>query len=70
VKQTFDALIHFIFEGSFLALSTFGRTVNASESVFAQMCTSRFIRGLPTFSSVFASLIAHAMLQKKNRNEN
>jgi len=37
VKQTFDALIHFIFEGSFLALSTFGRTVNASESVFAQM---------------------------------
>ncbi|KAI0248624.1 Emopamil-binding protein [Lactifluus subvellereus] len=34
---TFDALIHFIFEGSFLALSTFGRTVNASEGPFAQM---------------------------------
>ncbi|KAH9992030.1 Emopamil-binding protein [Russula vinacea] len=34
---TFDALIHFIFEGSFLALSTFGRTVNASSGVFAQM---------------------------------
>ncbi|KAI0301182.1 Emopamil-binding protein [Multifurca ochricompacta] len=34
---TFDALIHFIFEGSFLALSTFGRTVNASSGVFADM---------------------------------
>ncbi|KAH9985074.1 Emopamil-binding protein [Russula compacta] len=34
---TFDALIHFIFEGSFLALSTFGRTVNTSTGVFAQM---------------------------------
>ncbi|KAN0118584.1 Emopamil-binding protein [Russula decolorans] len=34
---TFDALIHFIFEGSFLALSTFGRTVNASSGAFAQM---------------------------------
>ncbi|KAH9028350.1 Emopamil-binding protein [Lactarius pseudohatsudake] len=34
---TFDALIHFIFEGSFLALSTFGRTVNASPGAFAQM---------------------------------
>jgi hypothetical protein len=34
---TFDALIHFTFEGSFLALSTFGRTVNASSGPFAQM---------------------------------
>lgn len=34
---TFDALIHFIFEGSFLALSTFGRTVNASSGAFSQM---------------------------------
>ncbi|KAH9060458.1 Emopamil-binding protein [Lactarius vividus] len=35
--QTFDALIHFIFEGSFLALSTFGRTVNGSSGAYAQM---------------------------------
>ncbi|KAF8264758.1 Emopamil-binding protein [Lactarius quietus] len=34
---TFDALIHFIFEGSFLALSTFGRTVNTSSGAFAEM---------------------------------
>ncbi|KAN0127607.1 Emopamil-binding protein [Lactarius tabidus] len=34
---TFDALIHFTFEGSFLALSTFGRTVNTSSGAFAQM---------------------------------
>ncbi|KAH8825328.1 Emopamil-binding protein [Flagelloscypha sp. PMI_526] len=33
----FDALIHFIFEGSFLYLSTFGRTVNTSEGMFATM---------------------------------
>ncbi|EIM85774.1 Emopamil-binding protein [Stereum hirsutum FP-91666 SS1] len=34
---TFDALIHFIFEGSFLWLSTFGRQVNTSTGPFAQM---------------------------------
>ncbi|KAI0057795.1 Emopamil-binding protein [Artomyces pyxidatus] len=34
---TFDALIHFIFEGSFLWLSVFGRTVNASTGPFAEM---------------------------------
>ncbi|KAH9979959.1 Emopamil-binding protein [Lactifluus volemus] len=34
---TFDALIHFAFEGSFIALSTFGRTVNTSKGIFAQM---------------------------------
>lgn len=38
--QTFDALIHFIFEGSFLALSTFGRTVNTSSGALAEMCAS------------------------------
>ncbi|KAA1469705.1 Emopamil-binding protein [Dentipellis sp. KUC8613] len=34
---TFDALIHFIFEGSFLWLSTFGRQVNTSTGPFAEM---------------------------------
>ncbi|KAI0289188.1 Emopamil-binding protein [Russula brevipes] len=34
---TFDALIHFIIEGSFIALSTFGRTVNTSAGPFAEM---------------------------------
>ncbi|KAI0266084.1 Emopamil-binding protein [Gloeopeniophorella convolvens] len=34
---TFDALIHFIFEGSFLWLSTFGRTVDTSVGPLAQM---------------------------------
>lgn len=33
----FDALIHFIFEGSFLWLSTFGRQVNTSTGMFAEM---------------------------------
>lgn len=37
--QAFDALIHFIFEGSFLYLSTFGREVNTSVGPFAEMCT-------------------------------
>lgn len=33
--QAFDALIHFSFEGSFLYLSTFGRSVNISQGPFA-----------------------------------
>ncbi|KAF7985571.1 hypothetical protein HWV62_3845 [Athelia sp. TMB] len=33
----FDAMIHFSFEGSFLALSTFGRQVNTSVGPFAEM---------------------------------
>jgi len=33
----FDALIHFIIEGSFIALSTYGRTVNTSSGMFAEM---------------------------------
>lgn len=37
VWLAFDALIHFIFEGSFLALSTFGRTVNTSSGMFAEI---------------------------------
>ena len=37
--QAFDPLIHFIFEGSFLYLSTFGREVNTSVGPFAEMCT-------------------------------
>ncbi|CAO3651082.1 unnamed protein product [Cunninghamella echinulata] len=32
---TFDALIHFIFEGSFVYHSTFGRTVNTGKNMFA-----------------------------------
>ncbi|CAO3652522.1 unnamed protein product [Cunninghamella blakesleeana] len=32
---TFDALIHFIFEGSFVYHSTFGRTVNTGKDMFA-----------------------------------
>lgn len=35
--QAFDALIHFSFEGSFLYLSTFGRSVNASQGPFASL---------------------------------
>jgi len=34
---TFDAFIHVIFEGSFIALSTFGRTVDTSTGMFAEM---------------------------------
>ncbi|KAH0832072.1 Emopamil-binding protein [Lanmaoa asiatica] len=34
---TFDALIHFSFEGSFLYLSTFGRSVNTSTGLFADL---------------------------------
>ncbi|KAB5595605.1 hypothetical protein CTheo_843 [Ceratobasidium theobromae] len=37
VWLAFDALIHFIFEGSFLYYSTFGRTVNNGTGVFAEM---------------------------------
>jgi hypothetical protein len=33
----FDALIHFTFEGPWLYLSTFGRQVNTSEGVFAEL---------------------------------
>ncbi|KAI0322411.1 Emopamil-binding protein [Amylostereum chailletii] len=34
---TFDALIHFIFEGSFLWNSMFGRSVNTGTNMFAEM---------------------------------
>ncbi|KAI6129936.1 Emopamil-binding protein [Pisolithus thermaeus] len=34
---TFDGTMHLIFEGSFLYLSTFGRSVNTSTGVFAEM---------------------------------
>lgn len=37
IHQAFDALIHFSFEGSFLYLSTFGRSVNASQGIFAEL---------------------------------
>ncbi|THH06195.1 hypothetical protein EW145_g4250 [Phellinidium pouzarii] len=33
----FDAMIHFCFEGSFLYLSTFGRSVNTSDGPFAEL---------------------------------
>lgn len=33
----FDALIHFVFEGSFLYYSTFGRTAQTSDGMFAAM---------------------------------
>lgn len=36
--KAFDALIHFSFEGSFLYLSTFGRSVNTSTGFFADLC--------------------------------
>jgi hypothetical protein len=39
LKQTFDAFIHVIIEGSFIALSMFGRTVDTSTGMFAEMCT-------------------------------
>ena len=35
----FDALIHFLFEGSWLWLSTFGKTVNSSTGPASEMCT-------------------------------
>ena len=38
-SQTFDALIHFSYEGSWLYYSTFGRQVNTSAGPLAQMCT-------------------------------
>jgi len=31
-------MIHFTYEGSWLYLSTFGRTVNGSEGPLAEMC--------------------------------
>ena len=34
----FDAMIHFSFEGPFLYLSTFGRSVNTSVGPFAELC--------------------------------
>ncbi|KAF8527470.1 Emopamil-binding protein [Hysterangium stoloniferum] len=37
IWMTFDALIHFIFEGSFLYLSTFGRQVATSTGPFAEL---------------------------------
>ncbi|KIJ54395.1 hypothetical protein M422DRAFT_222000 [Sphaerobolus stellatus SS14] len=37
IWMTFDALIHFSFEGSFLYLSTFGRTVITSTGPFAEL---------------------------------
>lgn len=36
--QAFDGMIHFTFEGSFLYLSTFGRSVVTSEGPFAELC--------------------------------
>lgn len=53
---TFDALTHFILEGSFVYLSTFGRSVATSENAFAELCeltrnyTGTFVRRikLPT----------------------
>lgn len=38
IVKAFDALIHFSFEGSFLYLSTFGRSVNTSTGFFADIC--------------------------------
>ena len=38
IVKAFDAMIHLVFEGSFLYLSTFGRTVNASTGYFAELC--------------------------------
>jgi hypothetical protein len=37
--QTFNALVRFTFEGSFLWFSTFGRQVNTSSGALAGMCT-------------------------------
>ena len=39
-SQAFDAMIRFTYEGSWLYLSTFGRTVNGSEGPLAEMCKS------------------------------
>jgi hypothetical protein len=41
--KTFNALVHFTFEGSFLWLSTFGRQVNTSSGALAEMCTVLFL---------------------------
>lgn len=42
IVKAFDALIHFSFEGSFLYLSTFGRSVNTSTGIFADLCEYLF----------------------------
>lgn len=42
IVKAFDALIHFSFEGSFLYLSTFGRSVNTSTGIFADLCEHLF----------------------------
>lgn len=38
LRKAFDAGIHFVFEGSFLWVSTFGRQANTGTGVFAEMC--------------------------------
>lgn len=42
----FDALIHFIFEGSFLYYSTFGRTVFRGSGPFAELCKNQLFQTL------------------------
>ena len=37
LHQAFDTMIHFTYEGSWLYLSTFGRTVNGSEGPLADV---------------------------------
>lgn len=37
-RKAFDALIHFSIEGSFLYLSTFGKSVNTSTGFLADIC--------------------------------
>lgn len=36
--QAFDAMVHFSIEGPFLYYSTFGRQVNTSTGILAEMC--------------------------------
>jgi hypothetical protein len=46
----FDALIHFIFEGSFLYYSTFGRTVFRGSGPFAELCKNPLFQPLTLHS--------------------
>jgi hypothetical protein len=54
-------MIHFTYEGSWLYLSTFGRTVNASKGPLAEMCA------FPTFQFQGNKGAAHRPLTNRER---
>jgi hypothetical protein len=54
-------MIHFTYEGSWLYLSTFGRTVNASKGPLAEMCA------FPTFQLRESERETHRPLTNRER---